>query len=228
MTHVSPRFRTLLATAALALACAPAWAVKPFSANYQASYMGMQGSGLMKVEAAGQNRWRYTLRIKNSLADLSQSTVFEEHAGRLRPLSGVDSSKVLVKKSNKQANYDWGRGEANWSGDVKPDRKGPVKLEVGDLDALMINLALVRDVADGKPLNYRMVEDGRIKQMQCTIAGKEQIDVAGKQQQATKVINSSGEKQTIAWIVDSLPVPARILQRNHGEDTIDLWVKTTP
>lgn len=226
MPHASLRFRTLLATAALLLASAPAWAIKPFSANYQASYMGMQGSGLMKLEAAGQNRWRYTLRVKSSLADLSQSTVFEEHAGRWRPISGSDSSKVLVKKSSKQASYDWASGQASWSGDVKPDRKGPVKLEAGDMDALLINLALVRDVAEGKPLNYRMVEDGRIKQMQYTVAGKEQIEIGGKQQQATKVVNSSGEKQTIAWIVEGMPVPARILQRNHGEDTIDLWIKS--
>lgn len=225
MTHASLRFRTLAASAALLLASAPAMAIKPFSANYQASYMGMQGSGLMKLEPAGDNRWRYTLRIKNSLADLSQSTLFEEHGGRWRPLSGSDSSKVLVKKSNKQASYDWSSGQASWTGDVKADRKGPVKLEAGDLDALLINLALVRDVADGKPLNYRMVEDGRIKQMQYTVAGKEQIEVGGKSQQATKVVNSSGDKQTIAWIVDGLPVPARILQRNQGEDTIDLWVK---
>ena len=52
--------------------------------------------------------------------------MFEDHDGQWRPLSGNDSSMLLVKKKNKSASYDWGRGEARWSGDVKPDRSGPV------------------------------------------------------------------------------------------------------
>ena len=31
---------------------------------------------------------------------------------------------------------------ATWTGDVKPDRAGPVKLQAGDLDAMLINLAI--------------------------------------------------------------------------------------
>lgn len=220
------RLRTAAILATLALASAPALAVKPFSANYQASYMGMQGNGRMTVEPAGANRWKYTLSIRNSLADLSQTTVFEERDGVLRPLSGTDASKVLVKKANKQATYDWNRGVASWTGDVKPDRAGPVKLQAGDLDALLVNLALVRDVEAGRPLKYRMVEDGRVKQMTYTVAGKEAITIDGKPQQATKVVNTSGDKQIIAWIVDGLPVPARILQKKDGEDSIDLRVQS--
>ncbi|MGO4781046.1 DUF3108 domain-containing protein, partial [Lysobacter sp. 2RAB21] len=93
------------------------------------------------------------------------STTFDENAGQLRPLSGSDSSKVLTKKKTKNASYDWSRGVATWTGDVKPDRAGPIKLQSGDLDALLINLALVRDANAGKPMSYRMVEDGRTKQL---------------------------------------------------------------
>ncbi|MFC0678813.1 DUF3108 domain-containing protein [Lysobacter korlensis] len=222
---MSTLLRTAAATTALLLASAPALAVKPFNATYQANYMGMQGNGRMALEPAGDNRWRYTLSIRNQLADLSQSTVFEERDGELRPLSGTDASKVMVKKSNKQAEYDWSKGVATWTGDVKADRAGPIKLQPGDLDALLINLALVRDVAAGKPLKYRMVEDGRVKQMNYTVAGKEAIDVGGKQQQATKVVATSGDKQTVAWVVDGMPVPARIVQKEDGKDSIDLRVQ---
>ena len=188
--------------------------------------MGMEANGRMTLVAAGDNRWRYNLSISNALANLNQTTVFEEHAGQWRPLSGSDSTKVLIKKTSKVANYDWSSGMASWSGDMKPDRKGPIKLQAGDLDALLITLALVRDVAAGKPLNYRMVEDGRVKQMRYTVAGKESIDIGGKPQQATKVVSSNGDRQTIAWVVEGLPVPARILQRENGEDSIDLRVRS--
>jgi len=218
--------RGLLLAAALTVASAPALAMKPFTADYQANYMGMEANGRMTLVAAGDNCWRYNLSISNALANLNQTTVFEEHGGQWRPLSGTDSTKVLIKKTNKVADYDWSSGMASWSGDMKPDRKGPIKLQAGDMDALLINLALVRDVAAGKPLNYRMVEDGRVKQMRYTVAGKESIDIGGKPQQATKVVSSNGDKQTIAWVVEGLPVPARILQRENGEDSIDLRVRS--
>lgn len=226
MTMTTSRLPGLLLMAALTVASAPALAMKPFTADYQANYMGMQANGRMTLVAAGDNRWRYNLSISNALASLSQTTVFEEHAGQWRPLSGTDATNVLIKKTNKVANYDWSTGNATWSGDMKPDRKGPIKLQAGDLDALLINLALVRDVAAGQPLNYRMVEDGRVKQMRYTVAGKESIDVGGKPQQATKLVSSNGDKQTIAWVVEGMPVPARILQRENGEDSIDLRVRS--
>jgi len=226
MTMTTCTLRALLLAAALTVASAPALAMKPFTADYQANYMGMEANGRMTLVAAGDNRWRYNLSISNALASLSQTTVFEEHAGQWRPLSGSDTTNVLIKKTSKVANYDWSSGIASWSGDMKPERKGPIRLQAGDMDALLINLALVRDVAAGKPLNYRMVEGGRVKQMYYTVAGKESIDIGGKPQQATKVVSSNGDKQTIAWVVEGLPVPARILQRENGQDSIDLRVRS--
>ncbi|MGH8078021.1 MAG: DUF3108 domain-containing protein [Lysobacter sp.] len=220
------KLRALLVAAALTVASTSALAMKPFTADYDANYMGMQASGRMTLVPAGGERWRYNLNISNALANLSQTTVFEEHAGQWRPLSGTDSTNVLVKKTNKVANYDWASGMASWSGDMKPDRKGPIKLQAGDMDALLINLALVRDVAAGKPLSYRMVEDGRVKQLRYTVTGKEAITIGGKSQQATKVVSSNGDKETIAWVVEGLPVPARILQRENGKDSIDLRVRS--
>ena len=89
-----------------------------------------------------------------------------------------------------------------------------------------MNLAVARDVAAGKPLKYRMVDDGRVRDLTYTVAGKEQITVNGKSQEATKVVRTDGEKQTIAWVVAGLPVPARILQRRNGKDEMDLQIKS--
>ncbi len=216
----------IAAAVTLALVSLPALAIKPFTADYQASFMGLEANGQMTLTPAGVDRWKYTLSIRNTMAQLTQSTTFEDRNGQWRPLSGTDSSNLLIKKSSKNATYDWAKGEARWSGDVKPDRAGPLKLQAGDLDAMLVNLALARDVPAGKTLNYRMVEDGRAKQLNYQVAGKEAITVDGKQRQATKVSRTDGNKETIAWVVDGLPVPARILQRKNGKDEIDLRIKS--
>lgn len=214
-----------IAAALLAVASLPAAAVEAFTAQYQASAMGMQGDGQMSITSQGNNRWQYSLTIKNQLVDLSQKTVFDEQNGWLRPLSSADLSRVLVKKKAVNANFDWGKNQATWNGDVKPERAGPVALKPGDMDALLVNLALVRDVAAGKPLSYRMVENGSAKTMSYQVAGKEKITVGGQSRDATKVVRTSGNKETIVWVVPSMPVPARILQREDGQDSIDLQLK---
>ncbi len=216
---------TWIAAGALALVSLPAMALQPFKADYQASYMGMQANGTMTLASEGANKWRYSLNVKNQLADLSQSTVFEEANGRLRPLSSNDRSVLLVKKRNVDASYNWSSNQATWTGDVKPDRRGPVALKAGDMDALLINLAIARDLAAGKPLNYRMVDEGRIKPMSYKVVGKEKITVAGKSYDATKVSRIDGNKELIAWIVPEFPVPARLLQRESGKDALDLTIK---
>lgn len=210
--------------AALVLATGPALAVTPFNAAYQANYMGMAANGRMTLEPAGEGRWKYTLQVTNKMGNLVQSTIFEEVDGQMRPISGSDVTSVLIKRKKRQAAYDWSRGVATWSGDVKADRAGPVKLQAGDLDALLVNLAIARDVAAGKPLRYRMVDDGRVRQLSYTIAGKEAIMVNGKSQQATKVVGAaSGDKQTTLWVVPGTPVPVRIVQKDGG-DTIELRI----
>lgn len=226
MITINNRMFRIAAAAAVALVSLPALAVKPFTADYQASFMGLQANGQMTLTSAGNDRWKYTLSIRNTMAQLTQTTTFEDRDGQWRPLSGTDSSNMVIKKISKNATYDWAKGEARWSGDVKPDRAGPLKLQAGDLDAMLVNLALARDVPAGKPLNYRMVEDGRAKELNYQVSGKETISVGGKQQQATKVSRTDGNKETIAWVVAGLPVPARILQRKNGKDEIDLRIKS--
>lgn len=227
MPMTSKRF--LLPAAALLLAgmASPAWAVKPFVADYQATVKGaIQADAKMQLKRVGGDRWSYELSVNSPIASLSQTTVFEDRGGAWRPLSGTDSTQMLIKKSQKNATYDWASGEARWTGNVKPDRMGPVKLQSGDLDAMMLNLAIVRDVAAGKTLSYRLVDNGVARQQVYQNLGQESISVAGKLAVATKVSRSSDNKQITLWVVKGLPVPARILQQDDGKDALDLVLKS--
>lgn len=213
----------------LAVAALPALAIEPFSADYRANYMGLEATAKMTLASAGQGRWEYRVDIGGMGAELEQSTVFEVDGDAWRPLRSVDSQRgtgglaaMLVKRRTVNAEYDWSRGEARWSGDVRPERAGPVELQAGDLDGMLMNLVLVRDVAAGRPLDYRLVEDGRAKRQRFEVAGTENVDVGGRSRQATKVVRRDGKREIVAWIVEGLPVPARILQRRDGKDHIDL------
>jgi hypothetical protein len=180
----------------------------------------------MTLAATGANKWRYSLVIDGSMAALNQTTVFETRDGEMRPLTNTDTSSVLIKRKAKNATYDWAKGEARWTGDVKPERAGPVKLQAGDLDAMLVNLAITRDAAAGKPMRYRLVDDGRVKQLNYQVAGTEAITIGGRSQQATKITRTDGDKQEVVWVVDNLPVPARILRRKNGEDEMDLRLQS--
>ena len=231
--RAAARRAAFAAAAALAVA-GPAQALEPFTATYEAWYQGSRaGDGVMRLAPAGDNRWTYSLDVKGTSgmaaitgADLSQRTTFEVVDGRWRPLAGSDSSKLLFKSTTRKATYDWRAGEARWTGDVKPERAGPVRLQAGDMDAMLLNLALARDVAAGKSLNYRLVDNGRAKPHHYKVAGKERVTIEGQAREATKVVRTDGDKQTIAWIVEGLPVPARILQREDGKDQMDLRIKS--
>ena len=207
-------FALLLALCAAAL---PAWAaspLKPFTATYDVNYMGLNGTATMALAPAGEDRWKYSLDIDSAIANLSQHTVFDARGGQWRPLSNNDSAVLLIKRNSKR--------EARWTGDVKADRAGPVALRDGDIDAMLLNLVIPRDVTAGKALDYRMVDDGRAKQMHYKVVGKETVEVGGEQRPATKVARVDDDKQQILWIVPGLPVPARILQRKGGKDEMDL------
>lgn len=213
----------------------PAVALEPFVAKYQVFNGGKRlGEATMQVVRDGETRWRIDLDMRSTRgmtglagANARQSTVFDALGEAYRPLSQSTVRKAALMGKRVTAVYDWNRGVASWSGDVKPERSGPIKLQAGDLDALLINLAIVRDVTAGKPMNYRMVEDGRVKELSYAIAGNEAITIDGKPQEATKVVSTSGNKQTIAWVVTGMPVPARILQREKGVDASDLRLTQT-
>lgn len=233
------RIRTLLRPATLALAgilsvfAGPLLALEPFSAEYEAHYMGLQATGRMTLSREDGNRWKYSLEVTGAGARLAQSTVFEATGDGWRPLSAVDSQRgehglaaMLVKNRTINATYDWSRGVATWSGDVRESRGGPVRLQPGDVDGMLLNLALVRDFASGRELSYRLVEEGRARRQVFQPVGTETITVQGREYKATRVRQQDGSRTITAWIVEGLPVPARLLQQRNGRDHIDLRLKS--
>jgi len=219
------RLLTLLASAwGISL---PAWALQPFTAYYQASYRGMQGEGSLVLERTdAPQQWRVTLTVKNALVRIRQSTLFEAGADTaLRPLRSTSDTRIPFQRRVVYGHYNWETRRATWTGDARPSRQGPVVLEDGDMDGLLINLAVMRDLAQDKPLQYRMVDNGRATPLEYQIAGTANVVVNGKHEPATRVERhelNDRNRQQVAWIVSHLPAPVHLLQREDGKDVLAL------
>ena len=184
----------------------------------------------MTIEPQGGNQWKYTLKIANQVAQLTQTTVFEDRNGcigvkrirRIRAAGRGDFHANHTRRARAGGGSDaGGANHGNRRGRYAADvhRRGAGKASAGDRD-----IGAARDAAAGKPLRYRMVDEGRAKPMNFTVAGKETMTIGGKPRQATKLVSTNGSKQMLIWVVEGIALSARILQRKDGKDDIDLMI----
>ena len=216
----------------LAGLAAPAQALEPFVASYQAYNEGkLAGNASMKVTPRAGDQWQIDLNVKGTrgfarLAGLNieQSTVFDTAGGQFRPLSQATVRRAVFMGRKMVGTYDWNARTAQWQGDIKKERRAPLPLQPGDVSALLMNLAVIRDAAPGKQLDYRVVDNGRIREYQYTVAAEpENVTVEDLSYSALRVSRSNGgNHETIFWVADGVPTPVRILQREDGQDGIDL------
>ena len=220
-----------LLTGALALVSLPALALEPFVATYQAYNEGkLAGSAKMQVVQNG-NRWRVDLGIRGTRGfahlvglNIEQSTPFDTVGDTYRPLSQATVKHALFTGKKISGTYDWNALSARWQGDVKKSRSAPVPLHQGDMSSLLMNLAVIRDAQPGKALNYRVVDDGRVRDYQYAVAEQTEIvAVDDLSYDAMRVARTNGgNDETIFWVANGVPTPVRILRRENGQDTIDL------
>ncbi|WP_409976451.1 DUF3108 domain-containing protein, partial [Xanthomonas graminis] len=222
------------AAAAPGLQAAP-WTpppLQPFVATYQALYKGKQaGDARMEVSHGSGDEWRVDLAVQGRSGfasilglNIEQSTVFRTQDGRYVPQSQSTVKKAMFFGKKVTGVYDWSKGVARWDGDLKKDRQQPIPLQPGDQSALLINLSIMRDAQPGKTMSYRFVDVGRVREHIYHAAEQtETVQVGDISYDALRVSRTNGGKnETILWIANGVPTPVRILQREDGEDRIDL------
>lgn len=196
-------------------------AVTPFTAQYSAKYKGIPARAVMVLAPRGR-QWTLSMSVQNVAASASQATLFSDSRGLLMPLGGNDTTSYVGQRKVVPARFDWKAMQASWSGDAKPSRRGPVPIRAGDVDGLLLQLALARDVPAGKALDYRVIENGKARSMRFRRAGTENLTVDGRSVAATKVVSAADGKTTTAWVAAGVPVPVRIVQAEGGSETVRL------
>jgi len=228
---ISPPLRMLL-IGTLTLVSLPALALEPFVATYQAYNEGkLAGAAKMQVVQTEDARWRVDLGIRGTrgfawLAGLNieQSTVFDTRDEHYRPLSQATVKHAVFTGKKMSGVYDWQARSARWQGDIKKTRTAAIPLQDGDMSALLVNLAVIRDAQPSKALSYRVVDNGRARDYQYAVAAQTEIvNVDDLSYDAMRVARTNGgNDETIFWVANGVPTPVRILQRENGQDTLDL------
>ncbi len=216
----------------LAAPVAQAAALEPFVASYEVYRNGKPvGDATMQVVKSVDARWRIDLGIRGTRGlagmtgiNIEQSTLFDVEGSNYRPLSQSTVRRALFSGRNVVGVYDWNANTARWQGDVKKTRRGAIALQAGDMSGLLINLAIVRDAAPGKALRYRFVDDGRVRDHEYVIAQQQESMVVDELSYNAMRVNrvQSGAEETILWVASGVPTPIRILQRENGQDSLDL------
>ncbi len=227
-----------LAAVLTGLLSAPVFAsepLQPFVATYEVLNAGKPlGEATLQVVRKAATQWRVDLDVRGTrgllgLAGLNvqQSTLFDTVGDRYRPLHQATVRRALFGAKQTTGSYDWNAGQARWQGDVKRKRQAPVSLQPGDMSGLLVNLAVIRDAEPGKLLDYRFVDDGRVRQQRYVVAPElEPVAVGELGYQAMRVNRiQTGGDETVLWVASGVPTPIRILQRENGEDTMDLRLR---
>jgi hypothetical protein len=201
------------AAAPVAPSTAKGRTLAPFVAAYEVFRGGEAfGDASLQLARIDGGLWRVNLGIRGTrgligLAGLNfqQSTLFDVNGARYRPLSQSTVRKAFFGDRRSTGVYDWSKHLAQWQGDVKASRRGAVALQDGDMSGLLINLAVLRDVVSGEREPHE-VDDVSYSAMRVTRA-------------------KGGDEETILWVVEGVPMPIRILQRENGQDVTDLRLK---
>ncbi|PBJ82631.1 hypothetical protein CMZ84_10815 [Lysobacteraceae bacterium NML93-0399] len=206
--------------------------LEPFVATYDAWYEGKQaGTATMRLQPQGA-QWQVDLGIRGNRGfagilglNIEQDTVFDVVGDTYRPLRQSTTRKAAVFFNRKvEGVYDWNAGTARWTGDISKRRRDPVPLQAGDMSALLINLAVMRDAAPDAALQYRFVDGGRVRDHAYQAASEPELVQVGEiSYSALRVSRTNGgNDEMIIWVADGVPTPVRILQRENGEDAVDL------
>lgn len=211
---------------------APQPALTPFDARYAVFRDGKPlGDASLQLVALGAARWRVDLRIEATRGlmglagvDLQQSTVFDVAGNQYRPLSQATVRKALFGKRQVTGTYDWTRHAAQWTGDVKKKRRGAVPLQEGDMSGLLINLAVQRDALPGATLRYRFVDEGRAREQLYQVSAQREAQQVDDLSYAALRVDRvrAGADTTTLWVVEAVPMPIRIFQRDDEGETLEL------
>lgn len=150
-------------------AAAAECSLSPFKAHYQVTRNGkLLGESVASLERIDGDVFRYTVetQAEKGLAGFlgAEAVVWTEFSVRgthWHPQRYESRHKVAFAKGRDTVEFDWAAGNAQGVDDKQP---WTVDLTGGEIDPLLVNLFLMREVSsDADSLSYRMLEKGKVE-----------------------------------------------------------------
>jgi hypothetical protein len=231
------RFTTFAALALTGIGgLAQASALQPFVARYEVFRDGKsQGEAVMRLEQVGGSRWKFSSEVRGTSGmarlsgfEMSERTEFELLAdGGLKPLTASAEGGISLRRRSIVTEFDYARNEVRWSGDAKPDQRGPAPLSERTVNPQILNLALAQQLRAGAEGSIRLdlVNRGDSDPVEYRIGAKESVSVPLGTREAITLQHRRTDKDRVItlWIDPNLPpAPLRVLQREDGKDAYEL------
>lgn len=208
-----------------------------FQSNYQVFRKGsLAGTAMMQVVRLGPTRWRVDLGIRGTkgLAGFAalnsqQSTVFDQVGTQYVPVSQSTVLSTFFGSNKIVGTYNWQTNQARWTGDIKKARQLPVALQSGDMNLLLVNLAVVRDARPGTALNYRLVDRGRAKPIHFIADSAQEVLKLGEQGFQALAVRRTGvaaDESLTVWVSEGVPTPIRMVLVQDDVGELDLQLAT--
>lgn len=200
-------------------------ALPAFSAQYKLTRNGFAiGETHASLQARTDGTFLYEVRTDPSgilawltNARMQERTSWTMQGEELLPLQYAYQRVIGNRERSVRQTFDWKQGV------VRADIGGKsweITVPDGTLDKLLVQLALMLDLqAQSRDLEYRIVDDGKLKTYRFRIIGHERITTPMGDFDTLKVarIQESRERSTVLWCAPELRyLPVRIDQVEDG------------
>jgi Protein of unknown function (DUF3108) len=215
------------------LAAAHAQTLAPFTATYEIRHGAMRvGETHFTLSADDAHGYTFESRTQSKglarmfVGAIVETSEFQVDGDSLRPVRF--SAEESRGKGSQHIDFDWGAGLAHARRD---DDSADLKLRPRVLDHSLIQVALMRDLAAGRPLStYYIVEKNELRAYQYERVGEEQIDTPAGSYASVKVRQSraGSSRELYFWCAPALDyLPVQLEQRKDGKAVLTMRLTAT-
>jgi len=227
------RPRRLLALL-LAASLLPAWVgaaeLKPFTATYTISALGMLAAEAeIQLTRLPDGRWEYHSQTsrrgfgrvyRRAELSMSQRSVFRLQNGRLVPETFTAEDGTDSDSKDQNLTFDWAAGRVRG---VAEREVVDLQIEPGVLDELSVHVALMQALLEGRmPDSFHMIDGDRIKEYLYSAEGNEQLktDVGEFDSVIFRSSRPGSRKGTWFWCAPELGYLPLKIERRDGKSVV--------
>ncbi len=177
--------------------------LQPFSASYTADWKQLPFSGKAErsLQLQEDGSWKLDFSASMLIAGLNETSWLKIHNGDVQPQKYRYSRNGMGKSKKVKHDFDWTAQVVTGS-----DRGTPVKVTLiqGVQDKSSYQLALQRDIADGKTsMSYQVLDGDELDTYDFRVLGEESVETMVGTVDAIKVERvrdpTQSQRKTILW-----------------------------